>query len=220
VASILTFAPASAIAVFLSGIELTASLRRPLSWRAAHYVILRLLLDASTAALALIILSGALSGLKWFSGAWPSLVAGLAGPAILRSQLAIIGSGQESSYYGPATVFVRVQKNLDSAIDDIGAATQATWLTMKAMPAIRRMSLLQLKGAVDTYLAGTARISPRRLTLSRAYISSVMADSTNDEEKVRAILQHLLDNGGRRLIYRLVRDQQKTDRRLSKKTSP
>ncbi len=105
---------AGLLAAALSFIELVAGRRRTPTWKAAHWIAIGLLFDVAAGSLAYSILLLAFGDVKWFTGFWPILIAGLAGPALLRSQLALFGSGQEASYLGPAVVFGSLQKAIGS----------------------------------------------------------------------------------------------------------
>jgi hypothetical protein len=154
----------------------------------------------------MVVLGSVFSGLSWFNGVWPSLIAGLAGPALVRSQLAVLGSGQETAHYGPANVFVRLQKTLDRMIDECCSIDHAPWLTQVAIPKLATScSVSEVAQIATTYIRGASRMSAARKRSSAVYIKAVVADATNDDEKMASIVQHVVDIGGLRLIKRLVK---------------
>lgn len=194
------------LAALLSLIELQNARRKPPCLRACHWVIVRLAFDAGTAMLAYSALTAALSGLSWFTGPWPIVVAGLAGPALLRSQLALLGSGQESNTYGPANVYKRIQRSIDRTIDDIGSVTQSEWVTRKAVPAMRVLDLSEIRAQVTVYVKSVEDLAPRKRDERIAWIEATVLDSSTDhDQKIEAIVQYLIDNGGRRLVRTMVR---------------
>src|SRR4051794_15299743 len=94
---------AAVLAAIFYGIELRVALSKPLSLSGFPWVLLRLSFDAGTAVIACELLRAAFGNLAWFTPTWQVIIAALTGPALLRSQLAVIGSGQEDAYYGPAS---------------------------------------------------------------------------------------------------------------------
>jgi hypothetical protein len=174
--------------------------------RACPYLLILFAFDASSAMLAYAVLLEALKGLTWFVGIWPALLAGLCGPALLRSQLALLGSGQESAYYGPANRYRRLQSNIERTIDDITASVQANWIATKALPAISRISIDELRLQSETYVKGLSRLKQDEMDLLLTQFSLILLDpASSDAERVEAVVQLLIDNGGRRLVRSLMR---------------
>ena len=214
---------AGVLATLLGLVELASARKKALSHRALHWILLRLLIDGATAALAYAVLITAFEGLKWFKGAWPVVVAGLAGPALLRSQLALLGSGEESRTYGPANVYRRVQKVVDEAIDEIGSVAQSEWVNRKVLPSIRILSLTDMMHRADSYLNSLDRLTTEKYKEEITFIKVTIAEqATSEDAKRRAIVQRLLDGGSRRFVRSLMKDCQprRTLRFLRRQTSP
>src|SRR6266545_6493323 len=150
---------AGVLATLLGLVELASARKKGLSYRALHWILLRLLIDGATGALAYAVLVTAFEGLKWFKGAWPVVVDGLAGPALLRSQLALLGSGESSPAYGPANVYRRVQKEVDRNIDEFGSIAQSRWVNSKVLPTTRALSLDEIMNRTDSYLSSLDRLT-------------------------------------------------------------
>src|SRR3954451_24568471 len=112
---------AAVLAAAFYSIELRVSLSKPVSLRGLPWIFLRLTFDGATAAIVCELLRASFGTLTWFTPVWQISIAALAGPALLRSQLAVIGSGQEDSYYGPANAYGRLRRWLDEAVDGAGA---------------------------------------------------------------------------------------------------
>jgi hypothetical protein len=142
---------AAALAGGLSLCELFNASRKPPAVRAYGWILVLFGFDAASELFSYAVLVEALKGLTWFVGPWPVLVAGFCGPALLRSQLALLGSGQESSHYGPAVRYRRVQKQIEVRIDRLGAAAQSDWVA-KAVPQIARIDLDELGLRVINYV--------------------------------------------------------------------
>ncbi|MBF9134773.1 hypothetical protein I0C86_38485 [Plantactinospora sp. S1510] len=196
------------MAAAIALVEILTWRRKPATLRALHWIAFKLAMDGATAATAHAALVAALSGLSWFHGVWPPLVAGLAGSALLRSQLALLGSGQEAAYYGPANAYVRLQKRINQAIDDICAVTQTEWVTDKIMPKLRQIPLSRVEEQATTYLRALDRITEEQCEEQLSYIRSVVNDlDTKDDDKYRAVIQRLLDTGGRRFVKSLGKER-------------
>lgn len=190
-------------------LELHVQKRKPLSWRATHWILLRLAADGVAGYLAYTLLEFAFGDLDWFGNIWSALVAGLIGPALLRSQLSLIGSGDETSA-GPAVVFRRLQRYADEAVDDIGANAQSKWIHSKVLPVLDRPgSLDYLVGRADDYLAQLDRFDQVVRAAKREQIQQVAVDDSTDGEKSRVIVQILLDLKCQRAVRSIVADLRK-----------
>jgi len=199
------FMLAGGLAGILAVTELFNAGRKAPCLRACPLLLILFGFDAASAMLAHAVLLEALKGLSWFTGVWPALVAGLCGPAILRSQLSLLGSGQESSFYGPANRYRRLQVYVEGAIDDITSSVQANWIATKAMPAIRHVSLDELRTQTENYVKGLGRLGDdaRRKLLEQ--LQDLFLDPVADEpEKIKGVVQLLVDNNGRRLVKLLM----------------
>lgn len=199
-----------AIAITISAIELGGSTVNKPTLRATHWIILRVLIDLGTAIAAILILESALSGLDWFTGAWPALVAGLCGPALIRSQLAILGSGQEEKYYGPANRYSQLREWIDSSIDDIGSAVRSTRISEKVIPRIKDIPLEELGDIIERYIKDLNRLPHEEKMRRIEYTHSTLQDeATSEKEKLSALVNMLLDVKAMRLIRRLEKDRKK-----------
>ncbi|MGW0218577.1 hypothetical protein ACWDXH_29725 [Micromonospora chokoriensis] len=197
---------AAGLASLIALIEVVTWRRKPATVKAIHWISLKLMLEGGTAAFAHAALVAALGGLSWFNGPWPPLVAGLAGPALLRSQLALLGSGQEASYYGPANAYCRLQRRINQAIDDICAVSQSVWINRKVMPFIFQIPLERLEERVRTYINALDRLSDSERQERLDFVRSVLNDTkAKDSDRYHAIVQRLLDDGGQRFVKSLLR---------------
>ena len=160
----------------LSLLEIFNSTRKPPAWRAAPWILALFSFDGFSSCLVYGLLGEALKGLTWFTGAWPMLLAGLCGPALLRSQLALLGSGQEENYVGPAQRYRKLRQRLEVAIDEEGAAAQGNWVATKALPAIVHISILELRQQIVNSVKALDKITEIR----RAEITSFCTDTLND----------------------------------------
>jgi hypothetical protein len=202
------------IAAILSLIELVNARRSPPCIRACHWITIRLAVDSGAAMLAYGVLISVFAGLSWFTGAWPMVVAGLAGPALLRSQLALLGSGQESSTYGPANVYKRAQKLIDDNIGEIGRIAQSEWVNYKAAPAIGGLDFEDTCKIAKLFIEETNKITrPSERKRRIDALDGVMSDGNlSNERKCRYIIQNLVDSGGIRLARALVRQAKRASK--------
>jgi hypothetical protein len=206
----LDFGVAAGIAVVISVVELQSSLTKPLSFEraAVGWLVLRLILDASTSAVCLMWVIPLLDqGQPWFTGIGPAVVAGVGGPVIFRTQLATLKNGKEFGALGFGRIFVQMRKGIDSSLDDVGAVAQSTWVTVVAMPALQRVGLREMVDHVRMYIQTLDRMTEADKKKHISFVQKVLDDNSSDEEKKRAILQTVLDIGGRRLIKKIVAKQ-------------
>lgn len=195
---------AAALACLFSLIELAAGQKSGIPLQSWHWVGLRLAIEGSTAAVAYAAFIAALSGLTWFVGPWPVLLAGLVGPAILRSQLALLGSGEEDAFYGPAQSYRRLQKRIDTEIDDVCNVTQAHWVTTKALPGMMKMPFDAAIETARTYYNGLDRLTDAQKADECTYLDDLLKDASPDEDRYRSLIYRLLKTGGRRLVKKLM----------------
>lgn len=203
---------AGALAGVLAYLELQACKRRPLAWRASHWIAMRLGADAAAGFLAYGLVRLAFGQLAWMTPSWSALLAGLVGPAILRSQLSLLGAGDET-VVGPATAFRRLQGQADRNIDDIGAAAQAKWMFTEAVPVCSPPDGFRV--LVDrsiTYVNGLERLNDTERTQACVYIAQVRDDTAAQGEKAVAIAQHLIDLGGQRFVRSFVKERRRRSR--------
>jgi hypothetical protein len=197
---------AGLVAGAISLFELFNASRKPPCRRAFLWILVLFGFDAASGLIAYALLAEALKGLTWFTGPWPVLLAGLCGPALLRSQLALLGSGQESSYYGPAVRYRRVQKGIERKIDQINAAQQSEWIVTKVLPCLESISIQELDIQVTNYVKAVDGITSDERTEILDYVSETIADVLlDDTSKRRAIAQKMIDSDSREFVKNLSR---------------
>lgn len=199
---------ASGLAAVVSAIELFALRRGRVVRQATGWIILRLLLNAATGSLAYWLLSLAFDGLSWFTGPVPWIVAGISGPAFVRSQFALLGSGQEDLRYGPANVFVRIQNALDDKIDMLCSAAETTWLHEDALPSLKKhITLTELAKRASTFVWGLDNVPLGERIARIDHIKAVAADAaTPEDERYWTIIAYLVDQGGRDFLATTVKN--------------
>lgn len=189
----------------LSLCELFNASRKPPAFRAAGWILVLFCFDAGSGLLAYAVLAATLDGLTWFVRPWPILLAGLCGPALLRSQLALLGSGQESSYYGPAARYRRVQRQIELKIDGLGAAAQSDWVA-RAVPKVERIHLDELELRITNYVKALESLDDTKREEMLDYFWQTLMDGTiDDRQKCRYVVQKLIDNDCRPCVRSLVR---------------
>ena len=142
---------AGILAGFLALCELFNASRKPPAIRAIGWILVLFLFDGGSALIIFALLKDAFKNLSWFTGPWPVIIAGLSGPALLRSQLALLGSGQESTYYGPANRYRRIQQGIERRIDQLGADAQSDWIT-RCMSYILEVSMDDFSLKVNLFI--------------------------------------------------------------------
>src|SRR2546430_12524957 len=101
---------AGGTAACIALVEMCAARRKAPTWRAAHWILIRLGLDAGAAALAYPIVLLVVRTPPWFRGPWPIAVAGAAGYAILRGQFAVQTGQQKHALVRLASTYRRVTR--------------------------------------------------------------------------------------------------------------
>jgi hypothetical protein len=196
----------------LAVIELLIATKKPPAFRALPWILVLFALDGSAGMLVFGLLSQILQGLTWFVGAWPVLLSGVSGPALLRSQLALLGSGEETSYYGPAVRYRRIQKGVERRIDQLGAVAQSDWIA-KALPEVLKIDISEFQLRVTNYVKLDDTIDEVKKHELLEYIEETLTDNTLDpDSKFRAVVQKLTDNGSRQCVKGLVRRAKELDR--------
>jgi hypothetical protein len=197
---------AGVLAGSLALCELFNAARKPPAIRATGWILVLFGFDGGSALLIYALLGVIFNGLSWFTGPWPILISGLSGPALLRSQLALIGSGQESTYYGPAVRYRRVQQGIERRIDQLGADAQSDWVARK-MALIYEIGIDEFHLRVTTFvksLGSSYSLEEREQLL--VYVEETLMDTGIDDlTKRRAIVQKLIHNGCRQCVKGLVR---------------
>ncbi|MFC5828748.1 hypothetical protein [Nonomuraea insulae] len=193
----------------LSGVlclcEIFNASRKPPAVRACGWLLVLFGFDFAAGLLSYAILVETLKGLTWFVGLWPIFLAGLCGSALLRSQLALLGSGQEASYHGPAVRYRRLQKQIELKIDRLGAAAQSDWVA-KAVPQVERIGVNELDLRVSNYVKALEGIEEKQRQDMLDYFQQTLTDATiTDSQKCRYVVQKLVDNECRPCVRSLLR---------------
>jgi hypothetical protein len=190
----------------ISFLELATHRRGILFWRVAQWISLRLIAHGATAAISYAVLMAAFGSLSWFKGAIAIVVSALCGPAIFRSQLALLGSGQESPKDAPAAAYRRVLASIDVKIMEGAVVAESAWVVEKAIPAIQNVPLAQIEGNVQNYLTRTGSLKPAQRKVELDFLRNTMEDAkAGDDDKRSAIVHRLLGIEARQLVVRLVK---------------
>lgn len=201
---------AGALAGTLCLFELFNASRKAPCRKAVAWIAVLFGFDAASGLIAYVLLVEALKGLAWFIGPWPVLLAALCGPALLRSQLALLGSGQESSYLGPAVRYRRIQRGIEKKIDQINASQQSEWIVTKVLPCLESISVQELDIQVTNYIKALDNIDTGDRDALLLYIADTVSDRLlDDTSKRRAIVQKLIDSDSREFVKNLARRGEK-----------
>ncbi|GGM04645.1 hypothetical protein [Nakamurella endophytica] len=211
----LAAAIASTIGAGLSAIEATNALRQIPPLNAVIWLVVLSCFDAAGSLVAFALLNEAFGEVEWFTAPIAVMAAGLSGPALLRAQLALIGSGQEAAYWGPANRYRNLRARLESRIADNIAVSKSSWMTNKAMPCIAFVLLFELSTQVHTYLNNSDSLLPDDRARLELYLMETINGNARGLDKKRAIAQYLDDNGCYSCLKAVVRKgrlRQKADR--------
>lgn len=203
----------------ISTLELITSLRKPLRWQASFFFFLRIGLDGAVGILVLALLRSAYSNTTWFTGVVQVLLSGVLGPAFLRSQVAVPGLDGSVKELGFQRPYARIRGELDVKIDNIGAACESRWIQCTVLPVLNNLSLEYLEERILYYLLSLEKLDQDQREARIALVRKFAEDYAADEaERRHALLQHLLDSGGRSVVKSLCREAASADQRRPRAT--
>jgi hypothetical protein len=186
--------------------EVVGQRRRYIYPRVYGWVLLRLLAHAGTAALAYGVLTLVFNGTKWFIEPYPMIVAGLCGPFIVRSQLAVLGSGQETTTSGPAARYRRILGWIDMQILEVIVISESIWVVQKAVPQALKVPMPDVHDHIKMYLTKTSRLTPAKRKKELEFLQQTLADpNITESDKVKVLVYRLLELDARGLVARIMR---------------
>jgi hypothetical protein len=166
----------------------------------------RLALDAAIG-LAAVTIVGTAGRPQWLTG----LIAGVAGSAFVRWQVAIPGSDGQVREVGIARAYDPLRSFFESAIADIGAVEQQTWISDTVLPALRRagMSVEDLGDRLTLYVQAMTVPDADGKERTLAFIKATVEDASSSDEKVKLLVIHAVTElQGYRVVKRLVKTAQ------------
>jgi hypothetical protein len=159
-----------------------------------------MVVDGGAGSVAVPLVRSAFGRVEWFNVVWIALLSGLCGPALLRSQLALMGSGDEDPYWGPATVYRRVQKTFEDRIDQINAASDRKWVD-EIQPSLKHMPPDDLVRELSVYFERLKSMKDSQRRAAAKYFKSILTEQeTTDEEKRRLIVVKVIDLRGQQCV--------------------
>ena len=199
-------AASAVLAAVISLIEIMGQWRRFIYPRIYGWVFARVVVHGGTAAVAYGLLVVIFHGTDWYRGIFPVLVAGLCAPAIFRSQLALIGSGQESAADSPAVKFRHILGWIDDRIVEGSLVAESSWVVYHALPAIQKLPISTLYDHSRLYVSGTRRLRPSAKAKAMDFLDATKGEVTADTDKCRAIVYWLLEIGARDMVAQMMRE--------------
>lgn len=207
---VLPFLVAGLIAAVLSFVELNSRLRFKPRLSAAHLWFLRIAVDGIVGGIAAVVavsLAKDSADWKWASDVGGWVLAGVGGPAILRSRVVTIGKGEAAKEIGPAMVYEPIRDYFEAELDDAGAIEQSQWLNQTVFPRLvsKNVTSAIVSGWYADYLNTLSRMTDAQRAAELAFIDKVVSDTSPDEKKVRVLVSRVVSVGGRGLIERMLR---------------
>lgn len=194
------------LGALLSTFELAASLTKPPPWRASLFIFCRIGLDGISGVLVLYLLRSVYGNAAWFTGVVQVLISGALGPALLRSQIALPGPDNTVKEIA-LRPYRKLRTILDTKIDTISAVSESRWIQCTVMPALNKHDLEYLVERIEYYIRNLDRLDEAQRDASITLIKELAADGCDETVARRALLQHLLDNGGRSVVKSLRREK-------------
>lgn len=196
-----------ALAAILSTLELFTSLRKPPSWRAGIYILVRVSLDGISSLIVLAFLQSAYNNATWFSPLVQVAVSGVLGPAVLRSQIELPGGDNQARRLGLQVLYGRIRASLDVKIDNISAVAESRWIQSIVLPKIKELGVDYLASRIEYYMRSLERLDQEQKEVQVRFVKQLEEEDTFEEAKGRALLQYLMDNGGRSVVKSLCRER-------------
>ncbi len=126
--------------------------------------------------------------------------------------------GREGKRLGVGDRYQNWLKVVADEISDISSNAQAKWLWNRIMPKLGAFELQSLRNRASTYLRArqqAGQLTAKKVEEYEAYIDRIISDaSTGDDEKRAALMQALVDRGGRRFVAGLARSAKSEHRRM------
>jgi hypothetical protein len=202
------------VSACISTLELIASLRKPLRWQASFFFFVRIGLDGSSGIIILAFLRSVYVGSSWFTSVVQVLIGGVLGPAFLRSQVALPGADGSVKELGLQRSFSKIRDTLDAKIDNVSAVCESRWIHCTALPVLNDLPIGYLQERIVYYLHSLERLDQVEREVSIALVKRLAADCATDEaERRHALLQYLLDSGGRSVVKSLCKEARSTNQR-------
>jgi hypothetical protein len=198
---------AGCIAATLAFAELFFALPRTtaLTFRATHWVLLRIGVDFILGVLAYPLILAASSGKSGHHAAWVTvLAAGAGGTAVLRTQLSVARREGRQVRLGVSGAYDQLRSYVDRQIVSISAAVQSDWIVDAVVPALKGLGLDEIRQRSMVYVEDGSR-APRQVTASTAFFESTITGGLSEDEKRLRLAQHLLDLDGRPMVKSLMK---------------
>jgi hypothetical protein len=199
---------AALLAAVISLIEIVGQERVHIYRSVCGWVMLRLTVHAGSAAIAYGLVTLIFEGtnwIKWYFGIIPIMIAGLSAPAMVRAQLAVFGSGQESASNNPATRYRVILGWIDDRIIDGCLVAETGWVG-RAFLEVRNLPTSNICDRSKMYITSTRRLKSSQKRDSLKFLDDTMADSSSDADKRQAIVTHLLSIKARGLVAQMVKE--------------
>ncbi len=195
---------AAVLAGFICYLDLVRVFGRTPSRAALPWVLLKVVIEGGAGAVMYPLLISAFKGLEWFVGAWPIVLAGLCGPALLRAQLALLGSGQEDRHLGPAVGYRYIQQTIGLQISIADADEVRRWINGTVLPSLDQTPS-ELREDARFYFESRSDVSPKAARAILGQMDAVLADANFDDVwKMKAILNLILAHQGKQYVMSLV----------------
>lgn len=193
------------LAALLSALELAATLTKNPPWRASFFIFFRVGLDGAGGILILYLLRSVYGSAVWFTDVVQVLMSGILGPALLRSQIALPGPGKTVKELG-LRPYRRLRDMLDIKIDTISAVSESRWIQCTVLPVLNELDLDYLVERIEYYIRNLDRLEQEQRDASITLIKELAAEGCDETVARRALLQNLLDNGGRSVVKSLCKE--------------
>jgi hypothetical protein len=196
------------LAAAISLIEIVGQERVHIYRSVLGWVTLRLTVHGGTAAVAyglLIIIFKGTDWDQWYFGIIPIMLAGLCSTAVVRAQLAVFGSGQESAADNPATRFRIILGWIDDKIIDGCLIAETGWVSAVVIE-VQKLPTSNICDRSKMYINSTRRLKVSQKKESIKFIDDTMIDSSPDADKCQAIVTHLLSIRARGLVAQMIKE--------------
>jgi len=128
--------------------------------------------------------------------------------------------GREGKRLGVGDRYQKWLKVVTDEITDISSAGQSKWLWNRVIPRLEVFGMEALKNRSVTYLHArqqAGQLTGRQVTEYESYIDRIIQDPKATEDAKRAaLMQAMIDRGGRRFVAGLARSARHEKRRMNR----
>lgn len=133
------------------------------------------------------------------------IVAGSAGPAIVRFRFIDFGVGQDSRPVGLATLYEPLRAFIEGQLDDASANKQSEWVNEMLLPTLeaKNVKAHDLGQQLNDYYAGLERLSTTDRIGEQQFVSDTLSGEGSEAVKRETLVRRAIEVDSYRVLRRL-----------------